>query len=81
MHEQLPLINDVKDEPECNIISKEDIIIDDTIYTAGACFPETLSALSYHQLQGKGTKSQLTVSIDLFMTYFTILYSTTIFEY
>ena len=53
---QLPLINDDKDKPECNITSKEDIVIDGTIHTAGACSPKTLSALSYHQLQGKGTK-------------------------
>ena len=64
---QLPLINDVKDEPECNITSKEDIVINSTIHITGACSPKTLSTLSYHQLQGKGTKSQ-SVSIDPFMT-------------
>ena len=65
---QLPLINDFKDEPECNITNKEDIIKVGTIHTAGACSLKTLSALSYHQLQGKGTKSQLTVSIEPFIT-------------
>ena len=68
MHVQLPLINDVVDEPECSITSKEDIMIDGTIYTTGACSPKKPSSLSYHQLQGKGTNSQLTVSIDPFMT-------------
>ena len=38
------------------------------INTADSCSPKTLSTLSYHQLQGKGTKLQLTVSIDPFMT-------------
>ena len=68
LHVQLPLIDDVKDESECNITSKEDIVIDGMINTTGACSPKTLSTISYHQLQGKGTKSQLTVSIDPFMT-------------
>ena len=68
LHVQLPLINYDKDESEYNISNKENIIIDGTIHTAGACSPKTLSALSYHQLQGKGTKSQLMVSIDPLMT-------------
>ena len=32
---QLPLINDVKEEIDCNIVSKEDIVIDNTIHTTG----------------------------------------------